>query len=157
MQDISHRLQHIPQIYSSRSVVRLSAFSTSNPVLRATKTFFNLQKNSHELIQESSPSQISNRIHASSGPQYSTSPISQHGSTSSVTDYAYTNNYDGLFDAVDMAGVQSSDSIEDLFSQTSFEPYHTFDETPLPIDLGSNSHVHFNQLHSRVDPWYDPT
>lgn len=43
-------------------------------------------------------------------------------------DFAVTNNYEGLFQAVEMAGVQSSDSIEDLFNQSSLEHYSTFDD-----------------------------
>ena len=40
-----------------------------------------------------------------------------------------SNNYEDLFEAVELAGVQSSDSVEDLFSQAHLEHYSTFDDS----------------------------
>jgi len=63
-----------------------------------------------------------NTLQASAGRQ-STTPryLSQ--------DFALNNNYEGLFDAVELAGVHSSDSVNDLFGQTSLEHYTNFDDT----------------------------
>jgi len=44
-------------------------------------------------------------------------------------DFALDNNYEGLFEAVELAGVHSSDSVDDLFSQASLEHYSNFDDT----------------------------
>lgn len=54
-------------------------------------------------------------------------------------DFEVTNNYEGLFNAVELAGVASSDSVEDLFSNASLDTYTTFDDSWLPpteVSLG---------------------
>lgn len=50
-------------------------------------------------------------------------------------DFAMTNNYEGLFNAVQLAGVESSDAVEDLFSHASLSSYNTFDDTWLSSDM----------------------
>lgn len=49
-------------------------------------------------------------------------------------DFAVTNNYEGLFNAVELAGIESSDSVEDLFSNASLDHYATFDDTWIPAE-----------------------
>lgn len=62
-----------------------------------------------------------------------TSPSSATNESSYlVQDFATTNNYEGLFNAVELAGVESSDSVEDLFSNASLDHYTTFDDNWMP-------------------------
>lgn len=58
------------------------------------------------------------------------SPTSTALSPWLTQDFALTNNYEGLFDAVDQAGagVPSSDSVDDLFSSAHLEHHSTFDD-----------------------------
>lgn len=72
-----------------------------------------------------------------------------------MLDYTYNNNYDGLFEAVELAGVQSSDSIEDLFGQTSFEPYRTFDEAPVNSEAGHHNYGNSNHWQDHQNSWFD--
>lgn len=44
-------------------------------------------------------------------------------------DFAVDNNYEGLFAAVELAGVRSSDAVNDLFGQASLDRYTNFDDT----------------------------
>lgn len=66
------------------------------------------------------------------------SPIEQEASYL-AQDFAITNNYEGLFNAVELAGIESSDNVEDLFSNASLDNYTTFDDHWLPLDGLSGS------------------
>lgn len=75
-------------------------------------------------------------------------PIGQH------QEFAFNNlsTYEDLFDAVELAGVRSSDAVEDLFSQTSLEHYSTFDDhwpsITTPENDNIDSHIWSNQSFS---------
>lgn len=100
-----------------------------------------------------SPSSISRPLATVTSPILSHSTGSSRGNgispgkdgwIVSQPDFAVNNNYEGLFDAVEMAGVRSSDAVEDLFSQASLENYSTFDDqwpgitTPEASDIDSH-------------------
>lgn len=158
MQEILVRLQQISRLYNSRSLIRSPAMSSHGQGVQTTKKYTDFQADPREHIQDSPLSQPGSKEYAKLAARLSASPASQPGSINSATDYVYNNNYDRLFDAVAMAGVQhSSDSIEDLFSQTSFEPYRTFDDGPLNMGMSQHEAGHLGQWHNQPDMWYDPT
>lgn len=65
-------------------------------------------------------------------------------------DFAMSNNYEGLFEAVELMGVQSSDSVEDLFNQTHLEHYSTFDDSwPGTQSPAASNNQHQWQTHQR--------
>ena len=65
-------------------------------------------------------------------------------------DYATTNNYDGLFEAVELAGVPHPDAVEDLFSHTTLEHYSTFDDSWPDISTPDAVSPHYDWQNHKI-------
>lgn len=116
---------------------QVSSPKASTPLSAAAGS---LAKVNSPLVAKREGSQISDR-HKSQSPDLvhdftNTSP-NGHELHYLEQDFAITNNYEGLFNAVELAGVESSDSVEDLFSNASLDHYATFDDTWLPSETFS--------------------
>lgn len=77
-------------------------------------------------------------------PAFVSSPADGKVSSYLMQDFATTNNYEGLFNAVELAGIESTDSVEDLFSNASLDNFTTFDDNwqpPIDFFLGSKDNL----------------
>ena len=69
-------------------------------------------------------------------------PSSANGPAYIHQDFAANNNYEGLFDAVQLEGVQSSDSVQDLFGSTGMDDYNNFEpDWPQNMRADHTSHT----------------